>query len=1120
MKLLINSLFLILGASFLFAQNLPWMQEAYQISNEPSYQDFVDAGHNYFSNIDINEKGSGYKQFLRWQSFARNYVKPDGQLLTNAEINNLSESFFLQRQANNTDLAQWETLGPFSYEDTQNRMSGQGRVNTIVISPHDANEYWIGTPGGGAWKSTDAGATWNPMTDNMPNLGVSAIAIDPVNPMIVYVGTGDDDGSTFSGQDGIYKSENGGSTWTKLTTGSNDNGFICDIYINPNDNTQIYAAGNSGFLKSVNGGLTWSNTQSGFGQNLKVKPGDWSTVYFNTRDTFYVSTNSGDTWTETTSGLPTTFIQRIMIDVSPDAPNNVYAIIADSGSLFHGIYISTDSGQSFSRQDNTMNNLLESSQAFFDLDIAVDPSDSNIIYTGCLNLWKSLDQGIDFSRVNEWDKDYQPTYTHADIHQIRFYNGVIFVASDGGIYRSNDNGLSFEDITPGIVNSEVYEINASPVDTDHIVAGLQDNGGYAYDGKVWRNWHWSDGTSNAIDPVNPNRMHGLFQTGAAYFRTEDSGQTTRDLFGNGSGVFETPIAVNSIGEVFVANIFLAKRVNESWSNLFLFPSLVYAMEIAPSNDDIIYANTGVELFRSDDGGANFTSVNNSITGFVEGISIHHTNPDIVYVITSNLNSGGIYRSIDGGQNFTNINSNLAGNLPLRVLELQPNHPDNPLYLGTDFGVYRYDDIGGTWEVFQSGMPGAIVRDLSIDIRGEELIAGTYGRGVWKTDLPQYVFSDDIILESISKPSSEVGVLPYTPEITLRNRGQNTVSNPIVNYTLNGSPNTSNISATLTTGQSIDVSTNTINIRGFYTLDSDVAVTSDDQLSNNSKEIRFILNDFGQIGEINSFENTSDALISINSSEVGSMWERGMPSGTLLNSAATGTMVYGTNLDGFHDSYTRSYLYTQFYDLTNVVNPELSFDMAYDIAAGHALYIQYSLDNGNSWELLGSASDSNWYNSSEEQWQSLSSAWQGGQWSGDTNATITNYTYDLSAWNGQSSFLMRFVFDTRFNSNPSTAKEGVIIDNLMVNGTTLSIDSPLNAIDLKIYPNPTSKKLNFISNSFDDYSVIIYDFYGKEIDRLRVDNNSYQLDTSSLVSGIYILKILIDDSVIHKKIIKN
>ena len=124
--------------------------------------------------------------------------------------------------------------------------------------------------------------------------------------------------STTSGRDGLYKSLDSGNSWAKLNLDLHDNSFICDIHINPNDNDQIFIAGSSGFEKSLDGGQTWISTIGGYGQSLKVKPGDWSTVYFSTRDKFYVSTDSGDTWTETTSGLPTTFIQRIMIHVSPD----------------------------------------------------------------------------------------------------------------------------------------------------------------------------------------------------------------------------------------------------------------------------------------------------------------------------------------------------------------------------------------------------------------------------------------------------------------------------------------------------------------------------------------------------------------------------------------------------------------------------------------------------------------------------------------------------------------------------------------------------------------------------------------------------------------------------------
>ena len=369
-------------------------------------------------------------------------VYPSGKLLDpdivsreyNKYLNKLGKTISQKSNAN------WVPKGPSSW-NTVSYNPGIGRVNCITVAPNDSNIIYLGAPSGGFWKSIDGGQNWFTTTDSLTVLGVSAIAVHPSNPDLIYIATGDGDGGdTYS--IGVLYSLDGGYTWnpTNLNWQVTQSRRISKLLIHPNDPTILFAAASNGIYKSLDSGINWVNVQSGNFKDMEFKPGDPATIYVCGRE-FFKSTNTGSSFIQITSGLPSSsLISRLAIAVSGANADYVYLLAGSSAtSGFYGLYRSTNSGTSFSARSSSPNilgySLTGSSsggQSYYDLAIAMSPYNADVIYVGGINIWKSTDGGANWDIIAYW---YYPEtsvpYVHADIHSLDFYGSVLYSGSDG-----------------------------------------------------------------------------------------------------------------------------------------------------------------------------------------------------------------------------------------------------------------------------------------------------------------------------------------------------------------------------------------------------------------------------------------------------------------------------------------------------------------------------------------------------------------------------------------------------------------------------------------------------------------------------------------------------------------
>ncbi len=1124
--LIVSLLVTFLGFSQ-FNSSAPWMIELQKTKKgEATMNEMVEAFNKYWSNRDMNAKGCGHKPFKRWEYHWQNQINAAGYIISPEELWNAWNQKKQVKASRNTNRAlppsNWQPVGPFTHTNTGSWSSGQGRVNIVHVDPSNPNTIYLGSPAGGIWKSINNGTTWTPLTDELPQIGVSGIAVDYSNSNTIYITTGDKDaGDTFSV--GVYKSIDGGITWNATgTMGSSNPSRAGDIVIHPSNNQILWCATSNGIYKTINAGASWSLVQTGnFSQgNIRLKPDDPNIVYAVSYNAFYRSNDEGASFTRVSTGLPTTS-GRFVMDVTPANVNYVYILSAgvSPNYSFQGIYRSVDGGSTFSAR-NTSTNVLESSQAWFDLALAVSPTNAEEIYTGCLNVWKSTNGGTNLSKINSWSNPSGPSYTHADIHYLGFHGTKLFCGSDGGIYVSENNGSNFTDLTAGVQISQFYKIAVAKQTSANMMGGLQDNGGHAYSGGLWKNYYGADGMDTAINPTNPDHYYGFIQYGNSLYISRTAGNSNSGAVASPGGVngnWVTPLAVNNSGDLFSGFGGLFKLVNGSWEQQNideLGNGNIELIRIDPSNNDIIYIANGTELYKSTNRGINFMNVYSASTN-ITSIEVHSSNSNIIYLTTSGT-SGQTLKSNDGGINFINFSTGLPS-IAKNCIVHQGRNTDNPLYVGTSLGVYYRDDSMTSWQPFDTNLPNVSVRDLEINLEDGKLIAATYGRGVWQTNIPLQVPAYDIKFLTIQNPSININCgSNVTPQIEVKNNGANSISSVMVNYTIDTTPYNFIWNGTLAPNNTVIIDLPTVNLnRGTHVLNVTTTITNDAYSDNNIGIKQFYINDGGTIGVVNAFTNASDELISYNEGGSGSLWRRGIRSAGSMSSA--GNTVYTTNLTGNYPDLTKAYLISQCYNLSNVINPQISFAMKFDLETNwDIVYVEYSTNFGASWSVLGSMT-TNWYNSNRTSATTGNDCYNcpGAQWTG-ADTTLKTYSYPLNTLNAETNVIFRIVF----HSDESVNRPGVNIDDFVISGTLSGQNFELQNIVL--YPNPSNGIFNLVTGTNEITSIELYDLSGKIIwskKDFEGSNSEIPLNLSLISQGIYFVKVTANNQSIVKRIIK-
>jgi PKD repeat protein len=1026
----------------------------------------------FFSFTDTHEEESeGLMLYKRWEYSAKPRVYPSGDLNllheTGKEIEKViaNPSYRSALQANGN----WQPLGAF---DVPSDGGGAGRLNCVRFHPTQPNTIFVGAPVGGLWKSTDGGSSWTVMTNTLPSLAVSDVAIDANNPNIMYLASGDFDADDAPGV-GVLKSTDGGISWqiTGLNFMVSQGRYISRIIIDPTNSNIVWAAASNGVYKSTNAGVNWTKviTSSNL-RDLELKPGTNNVLYATSNTSFYKSVDAGNTFSVISTGLPlSSSSSRMAIAVTPDNPEVVYLVSSNtSDNGFKGLYKSVDSGNSFSLKSSEPNLLGWDSdgndsggQGWYTLSIAASPINENEVSIGGVNIWSSFDGGENWEITAHWTGDNGTPYVHADIHDLAYKpnTGLLFTGCDGGIFKSNAGLSSWTDLSDGLQIGQMYKLGCSASNSSLVLQGWQDNGTNQYDAGQWAQVIGGDGMECFVDWSNTNYQYGEMQYGNIR-RSSNGGNSFTGIKNNinEDGEWVTPWTQHpsTANTLFAGykNVWKSTNRGTSWtkiSNLNIGGLTI--LKVAKSNPSYIYVSNSTSIFKTTDGGANWNSVvvPNAGSNAITDIAIDETNPDKVWITRSGYSASiKVFKTTDGGVTWQNLSNGLP-NIPVNTVVNQTGTNDG-IYVGTDFGVYYYDEQILMWVPYMNGLPNVRVDELEIQYSSSKLRAATYGRGLWESSiynpnsqLPFANFSANVLSgcpgftvqfsdNSFGNPSSWLWSFPGgTPSTS-------TDQNPIVTYNNAGTYN--DVQLIIQNAFGIDSITKLNYISVSPAIVPVITLNNNDTLcqgesvilkTNNAQSYFWYPNNFGN----SSFSTDTSGVYAVKTTDV------------------FGCATYSDTV-------------------TIVVLPVQ----------------QLTVTSSNDTLFTNASGNIQWY---------------------FNGALITGATgsYYVAENAGTYSAILT-------ESNGCTSAS----NNLITNIKNIEIDNP----QIEIFPNPSAGRFFFTysNNRSNTLLVKIIDMEGKLVDEKLIsskdqNNGQYQMNCEHLPAGNYILTISTDKVVLNKKI---
>lgn len=733
---------------------------------------------------DVPEEVAEQKHYKRYEWFFRQRSAPYDSIPVYYH-NEQKRSEITRYQTENIESTlDWTSVGPGGIQSTfpTHWDNCTGRIRALAIHPTDPNTVYIGAASGGLWKTTDGGTTWNSMSSTFQSISFGAIAIDPSNPNVVYAGTGEwrySFSKTMAYGDGMYKTTDGGATWTHIINGFGQQTHFSDIIVDPANSNYVYASlaggnwftwslSNEGVWRSTDAGTTWNRVSTVNDPFDLGVTGSLGVVYAafggaRTSGGFYVSTDFGVTWTQKNTGLPTaSTIGRMQIAESMSV---TYAVVYLTSSSTVA-YKTTNAGTSWSQiaVGNQLGGSYDGSswsdQGSYDLCIAKKPTNNNEVFIGNIEIHKSTD-GNSFSPVRitggtgAWDSPM-----HVDYHIIKYApsnNDYIYVGCDGGVYRSTDGGANWESLNNNLTTIQFYRMASHPSDTNQIFGGAQDNGCYRTLDKGASDWQLvstGDGMSCFYDHTNPNIVYFSTQYGGLKKSTNGGvpwGFTSiKPTFVSSASwlvpFFQHPTNANILYTA-AEEVYRSTNGGSSWTQItsaLSNPSALNTMAMNPvdPNNMITAASDSYDdtpdVFVSTNAGFNWTDITANIPGtqrYIPRVYCDPNDANTMYVVKSGYGSGKLYKSSDLGATWSDISGDLP-DIPTSALFVDPDIPNN-LYIGNDFGVYLSTNGGTNWVRQGNGMPYVVVMDFNyLNISGKRILrAATYGASAFQAYLP-------------------------------------------------------------------------------------------------------------------------------------------------------------------------------------------------------------------------------------------------------------------------------------------------------------------------------------------------------------------------------------------------
>lgn len=808
---------LLLFVVFVLAQNLlhaqPWMP-----ANMNGPMKYSDALARYYAwtakNGEENEKAPQHQGkeeqetkdhlFQVWNNYWKMHLDQNGYMVPPVQTV-LNWQKFLQTQTTTrtarttTTPSNWIFQGP---DTCSHGYSGLGRINVVAFDPVDSNTFYIGSAGSNAWKTTDGGNTWTSMYDNLPMQGVADIKINPLNRNTIYIATGDGDaGDAYSS--GIIVSHDGGLNWatTGLTWSPSLYYSAHKMLINPLDTLTMMIASTNGLYKSNNAGATWTNINSGNFKQIVYNPMDtaivYGTMYTDTCAQIMLSIDGGNTWNAVTHF---TDAQRINVAVSPANPALVIAVVSNESSGLEGIYNSTDSGHTYNPlyigDTACDNNILGYSlglptsecdgQGWYDLCIAINPTNPDEVVVGGVNTYYSADGGNTWTIANQWYTGISGVSTvHADKHCLAYnpLSGGLFETCDGGIYKNYGPVTTpWTDLTDGINITEFYR-NAVNNDVTFCIGGSQDNGTKLIDGGGSFDIAGGDGEEPLINYGDPQNLWYCSYPDGIIDITRDGGANWTNITDtiHSSGAWTTPYVLHPTDTATLIlgynQVYVTYNNGFSWAStspVFDTNSNIDRIAIATTNPNYIYVTYydytvwKPYIQYTTNFGTSWQSITLPFTGLISDIAIDPKNENKIWVTCPWYG----YPKLWSYNLTTNTWTNETGSLPdIPVDCILIDTSSLTQYLGTDAAVFYKDTTMTNWTLYNTNLPCAHVYDLQINYTTNQLWAATYGRGMWATTKADYTPPAGI--KQLAAAGNNISIFPNpaTTQLTIQSTNQ-------------------------------------------------------------------------------------------------------------------------------------------------------------------------------------------------------------------------------------------------------------------------------------------------------------------------------------------------------------
>lgn len=662
-----------------------------------------------------------------------------------------------------TTGAGWVSLGP---------SNGAGRMTAVAPHPTEAGTLLAGAASGGLWKTTDAGASWRPLTDGLTDLSVGAVAYAPSDPDVVYLGTGEGGlGSFFVPGIGLLRSPDGGETWHLPLPGEIVAEQFYALSVDPRNPDRLLAATERGLFATADGGATWQLRLSDpglYGVTEVVRATTdpdrvWVALWcFSSCPAglarVMTSADGGQSFIPAAGGLPDALFNnpnanRIALAPAPSDDRVLYVALNTDRFTPQGpdvaIYRSADGGASWARTADPGPYLL--GQGWYDNALTVDPSDPDTVIGAGVWYVRSTDGGASWTTLDPIAAgDWMGTQTlpHVDGHAFAWQDGTLWLGCDGGMWASADAGATWSGRNETLVTRQFYGLDIDPIRPDRVLGGTQDNKTNLRWGPGDDDWAWvldGDGFAAAINPLVPDLVYGTIY-GTLIFRSVDGGATFDDISpatGNDRNPFATPLTMHPQRpwELYTGSsrVWRSTDAGSSWAALGTevdggewSTQVIRSVSVTPASGQRVLIGKSAEILTSRDGGETWLAT--TTPTIVNSVALSPLDPGLALAGLARTPAGeaALLRSTDGGSAWHPA----ADGLPPFAVQVVRWHPLEAAtaFAGTDVGLYRSTDGGVTWSAVGDGLPAASVHDVRIAADGSRAVVATHGRGIWQLTL--------------------------------------------------------------------------------------------------------------------------------------------------------------------------------------------------------------------------------------------------------------------------------------------------------------------------------------------------------------------------------------------------